>query len=104
MDLGLLYKALSQRRVDMVSANSTDAQLTEPGFTMLQDDKRAFPPYSACYVARQSLLDQQPMVRLALTMLSNHIGAETMRNMNRRVDVEHQPLARVAKDFLATQE
>ena len=104
MDLGLLYEALAQRSVDMVSANSTDAQLTEPRFTMLQDDKHAFPPYSACYVVRKALLNQQPTVGLALTMLSNHINAETMRNMNRRVDVEHQPLAKVAKDFLATQE
>lgn len=104
MDLGLLYQALGRRHVDMVSANSTDAQLTEPQFTMLQDDKHAFPPYSACYVVRKALLDQQPNVGLALTMLSNHIDAETMRNMNRRVDVEHQPVVRVVKDFLATQE
>lgn len=104
MDLGLLYQALAQRSVDMVSANSTDSQLTEARFTMLQDDKHVFPPYSACYVVRKALLDQQPPVGLALTMLSNHINAETMRNMNRRVDVEHQPLVKVAKDFVATQE
>jgi osmoprotectant transport system substrate-binding protein len=104
MDLGLLYQALAQRQVDMVSANSTDAQLTQSRFTMLQDDKHAFPPYSACYVVRKALLDQQPSVGLALTMLSNHISDETMRNMNRRVDVEHQPLVKVVKEFLATQE
>ena len=104
MDLGLLFQALGQRRVDMISANSTDAQLTEPRFTMLQDDKHAFPPYSGCYVVRKALLDQQPNVRFALTMLSNHINADAMRSMNKRVDVEHQPIAKVAKDFLATQE
>jgi glycine betaine/choline ABC-type transport system substrate-binding protein len=104
MDLGLLYQALGRRQVDMASANSTDAQLTEPQFTMLQDDKHAFPPYSACYVVRKALLDQQPDVGLVLTMLSNHINAETMRSLNRRVDVEHQPIVRVAKDFLATQQ
>src|SRR5579875_3453664 len=68
MDLGLLFEALGRRRVDMISANSTDSQLTEPRFTMLQDDKHVFPPYSACYVARKALLDQQPNVGLALTM------------------------------------
>lgn len=104
MDLGLLYQALAQRHVDMVSANSTDAQLTQPQFTMLQDDKHAFPPYSACYVARKALLDQRPDIGFVLTMLSNHINAEIMRSMNRRVDVEHQPIVKVVKDFLATQE
>ncbi|HZS56954.1 MAG TPA: glycine betaine ABC transporter substrate-binding protein [Bryobacteraceae bacterium] len=104
MDLGLLYQALGRKQVDMASANSTDAQLTEPQFTMLQDDKHAFPPYSACFVVRKSLLDQQPHVGLVLTMLSNHLDAETMRSLNRKVDIDHQPVAKVAKDFLATQQ
>ena len=104
MDLGLLYRALSQRQVDMVSANSTDAQLTESQFTLLRDDKHAFPPYSACYIVRKALLEQQPNIETALSMLSNHINDETMRNMNKRVDVDHQPIVEVARNFLATQE
>jgi glycine betaine/choline ABC-type transport system substrate-binding protein len=105
MDLGLLYRALSQNSVDMVSANSTDAQLANNmRFIVLDDDKHAFPPYSACYVVRKALLDDQPLAALALTMLSNHISEETMRNMNKRVDVEHQPVVKVARDFLATQQ
>ncbi len=71
---------------------------------MLEDDKHAFPPYSACYVVRQRLLEQQPHVGLALTMLSNHISAEIMRNLNRKVEVEHQPVVKVVRDFLLTQE
>ena len=104
MDLGLLYKALAQKQVDMVSGNSTDAQLTEQQFTMLADDKHAFPPYSACYVVRQALLKEQPNVGLALTNLCNHISADTMRELNRKVDLEHQPVIKVARDFLATQQ
>jgi glycine betaine/choline ABC-type transport system substrate-binding protein len=104
MDLGLLYQALGRKQVDMASANSTDAQLTEPQFTMLQDDKHSFPPYSACYVVRKALLDRQPHVGLVLTMLSNHLNAETMRSLNRRVDIDHQPIVKVAKDFLTTQQ
>lgn len=104
MDLGLLYRALSQGQIDMIAANSTDALLTDPRYTVLTDDKNVFPPYSACFVVRQSIAQQQPEVSLALTMLSNHLPAETMRALNRRVDVEHQPVARVASDFLATQQ
>lgn len=104
MDLGLLYRALQQKRVDMVSANSTDAQLSELQFTMLNDDKHAFPPYSACYVARKPLLEQQASVGLFLTALSNHISEQTMRDLNKKVDVQHQPVSQVAKDFLATQQ
>lgn len=103
MDLGLLYQALRQKNVDMAAANSTDAPLTDPRFTVLKDDKKAFPPYTACYVARERLLEQQPSVRWALTLLQNRIGDDTMRNLNRRVEIEHQAVERVATDFLQTQ-
>jgi len=103
MDLGLLYQALRQRKIDMAAGNSTDAQLSEPYFSMLRDDKRAFPPYSACYVVREDLIKQQPQVEWALTMLSNRISDEAMRGLNRRVEVDHVPIEKVAKDFLATQ-
>ncbi len=104
MDLGLLYQALRQRNIDMIAANSTDSLLTDNRFAVLADDKHTFPPYSACYVVRRSAIEQQPAIELALTMLSNHINDETMRMLNRRIDVDHQPVQRVAKDFLATQQ
>jgi glycine betaine/choline ABC-type transport system substrate-binding protein len=103
MDLGLLYRALKSHKVDMAAADSTDASLTDPSFTVLEDDRKAFPPYNACFVLRKSLIDQRPDVEMALTMLSNHINAETMRALNRLVEVDHQPVERVARDFLQTQ-
>lgn len=103
MDLGLLYEALKQKQIDMAAGNSTDAQLAEREFVALEDDKKAFPPYSACYVLRKKLADQQPQVAWALTMLSNHLSDEIMRGLNRRVQIDHQPVERVAHDFLATQ-
>lgn len=103
MDLGLLYQALEQKKIDMAAANSTDGLLTDREFMVLGDDQKAFPPYTACYVVRQTVVDQRPGVESALSMLSGHINEETMRNLNRRVDVEHQPVANVAKDFLLSQ-
>ena len=103
MDLGLLYQALEQARVDMAAGNSTDAQLSDRKVMMLRDDKKAFPPYNACFVVRASLLEQRPEVNWALSMLANRISDETMRSLNRRVEMEHQPITKVAHDFLATQ-
>ena len=103
MDLGLLYKALQQNQIDMAAGNSTDGLLTDKNLTTLADDKHAFPPYSACFVVREALLKDRPNLRWALTMLSGHMSDETMRALNRKVDVEHQPVPAVARDFLATQ-
>ena len=104
MDLGLLYRALGQGQIDMIAANSTDSLLTDSRYAVLADDRHTFPPYSACFVIRQSVAQQQPAVEMALTMLSNHLTDETMRSLNRRVDVDHQPVERVARDFLVTQQ
>jgi osmoprotectant transport system substrate-binding protein len=103
MDLGLLYRALQQKNIDMAAGNSTDAPLTNPRFLALADDQHAFPPYNACYVVRENAVKQQPAVKWALTMLQGRISDETMRELNRRVEVEHQPVASIAKDFLRTQ-
>lgn len=103
MDLGLLYQALEQRKVDMAAGNSTDAQLAGPKFTVLRDDRKVFPPYNACFVVRRSLIQQRPAAEWALSMLSNHIGDDTMRELNRRVEQDRVPIEKVARDFLAGQ-
>lgn len=103
MDLGLLYQALQQNKIDMAAGDSTDAPLTQSAFMVLNDDKKAFPPYTACYVVRASVIQQQPAIKWALTLLQNRISDEIMRDLNRRVDIEHQPVSKVATDFLANQ-
>lgn len=103
MDLGLLYQALQQKSIDMGAGNSTDAQLSNSNFTVLRDDKKVFPPYNACYVVRCELIQQKPQVEWALSMLQNRLSEETMRKLNRSVDIDHEPVEKVVKDFLATQ-
>jgi osmoprotectant transport system substrate-binding protein len=103
MDLGLLYQALKQRKVDMAAASSTDAQLTDGTFAMLEDDRKAFPPYNACYIIRSELAQAQPGAKQALESLSAKISEGVMRSLNRKVDIEHQQVERVVADFLAGQ-
>jgi osmoprotectant transport system substrate-binding protein len=103
MDLGLLYQALEQRKIDMAAGNSTDAQLAGSKFTVLRDDRKVFPPYNACFVVRRTLVQQRPEAEWALSMLSNHISDETMRELNRRVEEDRQPVEKVAREFLAGQ-
>ncbi len=103
MDLGLLYQALEQRKVDMAAGNSTDAQLADSKFSVLRDDKKVFPPYNACFVVRRGLIQQRPEAEWALSMLSHRISDQTMRELNRRVEQDHQPIEKVAREFLAGQ-
>jgi glycine betaine/choline ABC-type transport system substrate-binding protein len=103
MDLGLLYQALDQRKVDMAAGSSTDAQLIDSKYVQLADDRHAFPAYNACYLVRKETLEQYSGVSDALNMLQNRISDDTMRQLNRRVQAEHEAVEKVARDFLATQ-
>jgi osmoprotectant transport system substrate-binding protein len=100
MDLGLLYPALQAERIEMAAASATDGMLARPEFVILEDDRRYFPPYECAIVVRQDTLQRFPRLNGALAELSGRISDSTMRRMNQSVDVEHRPVAQVARDFL----
>jgi glycine betaine/choline ABC-type transport system substrate-binding protein len=100
MDLGLLYRALDQRQVEMIAAAATDGMLSALDVTVLQDDKHYFPPYEAAAVVRADSLASRHGMREALEELSGKLSNETMRKLNYEVDGKHRPLADVAREFL----
>jgi osmoprotectant transport system substrate-binding protein len=101
MDLGLLYPALESGQVDMAAASATDGRLADPGYMVLLDDRRYFPPYECAVVVRQDALQRFPQLRQALDQLSGRIPADLMRRMNAAVDRDHRSVAEVASEFLS---
>jgi osmoprotectant transport system substrate-binding protein len=100
MDLGLLYKALEQRQVNMVAGSATDAQLMGAPVKVLKDDRGAFGPYQALLVVSQDSEKKHPGLKAALLELSGKISDEEMRRMNYEVDIQKVPPAKVAAAFL----
>ncbi|HZP42291.1 MAG TPA: glycine betaine ABC transporter substrate-binding protein [Candidatus Binatia bacterium] len=101
MDLGLLYRALVDRQVDVVAGNATDAQIESLRLRALADDRHAFPPYEAAPVVRQAALDRHPALRAALDALGGTLTAEAMRRLNYGVDGEHRSPAEVVRAWRA---
>ncbi|MGC1462643.1 MAG: glycine betaine ABC transporter substrate-binding protein [Terracidiphilus sp.] len=99
MDLGLLYRALMQRQVDMIAANSTDGPIEALGLTVLADDKQYFPPYEAVPLVRADALQRWPQIQTALDALAGKITADDMRAMNEAVDGQHRDPAEVVREF-----
>jgi osmoprotectant transport system substrate-binding protein len=99
MDLGLLYRALNGRQVDIIAGNSTDGPIKAFQLTVLQDDKHYFPPYQAIPLVRQEALDRWPQLRRAFADLGGKITAEEMQTMNEAVDGEHRDPAQVVREF-----
>jgi osmoprotectant transport system substrate-binding protein len=99
MDLGLLYRALNARQVDMIAANSTDGPIQALGLTALEDDKHYFPPYQAVPLMRAESLKRWPQMQVALDALAGRITADDMRAMNEAIDGQHRDPAAVVKEF-----
>jgi osmoprotectant transport system substrate-binding protein len=102
MDLGLLYRALQNKSVDIVAGNNTDGLIAALGLVVLDDDKHYFPPYDAVPIVRPSIFADCPQARAAFERLGGQITADKMRAMNYAVDGEKKDAAAVAKDFLAS--
>jgi glycine betaine/choline ABC-type transport system substrate-binding protein len=100
MDLSLIYRALSQRQVDLIAGDATSGLIQAYDLAMLQDNRQYFPPYDAVPVARREALLRHPAAREALERLAGHITIEDMRRMNHAVDAGRQDPAAVAHEFL----
>jgi osmoprotectant transport system substrate-binding protein len=100
MDLGLLYRALEQKQVDLVAGNSTDGLIGALSLAVLEDDRHYFPPYEAVPIVGEATLERHPEMRAALNELAGKISEEDMRRMNYAVDGEHRDPKEVVHDFL----
>jgi glycine betaine/choline ABC-type transport system substrate-binding protein len=101
MDLGLLYAALEQNRVNIVAGSATDGLLAARDFVVLADDRRVFPAYEVCVAVRGAALAKHPGLRGALAELSGRITNAEMRKMNLAVDGGRRDPRDVAREFLA---
>ena len=101
MDLGLLYRALTQHQADIVAGNSTDGLIVTLHLVPLNDDKHYFPPYDAVPIVRHATLEKYPEIRTALQELGGKISAEEMRQMNAAVDADQRDVKDVVREFRA---
>jgi osmoprotectant transport system substrate-binding protein len=99
MDLGLIYRALVDKKVDIVAGNSTDGLIEALHLAALTDDRHYFPPYDAVPIVRDATLAKFPALRGALADLAGKISEAEMRKMNAEVDAEQREVAAVVRAF-----
>lgn len=102
MDLGLLYRALEQRQVNMIAGNSTDGPISVFDVTVLRDDQQSFPAYEAAIVVRPDSLDRVPGLSGVLNELTGRLNEDTMRRLNYQAVTRRGQVADVAREFLDT--
>lgn len=100
MELGLLYRALQEKQVDVVAGSATDGVISALGMVVLEDDRRYFPPYEAVPIVNRKASERFPQLRGALQSLAGKISEDEMRRMNYAVDGQQRDAAQVAREFL----
>jgi len=100
MDLGLTYKALASKQIDLIAGNSTDGLIESLGLVALEDDLHYFPPYDAAVVAREDVDRKCSGASRALASLANTIDDAAMRKLNFEVDGRKRDVADVARELL----
>ncbi len=100
MDAGLVYTALRNGQVFSGLVYTTDGRLSAFDLKLLEDDKRYFPDYTAAPVVRKEVLDAHPQLATLLKPLAEQLDDQTLRELNAKVDVEHQSPGKVAAEYL----
>ncbi len=100
MDSSLMYQAIANGSVDVISAFSTDGRIAALNLRVLEDDRGTIPPYDAVILVSPHLMRKHPSVAEALRRLAGTIDADRMRRMNLEVDEFGKSPAEVASKFL----
>ena len=103
MDPSLMYQAVANAQVDLISAFSTDGRIAALDLVLLEDERHAIPPYDAVVLAGARLVREHPDAVAALRELSGAIDADRMRRMNLAVDQEGKSSEAVAEEFIQSQ-
>lgn len=86
MQIGLVYDAVHNGKMDMVLGYSTDGRIASYHLKMLKDDKQFFPPYDASMVVNTELLKKYPELKPVLERMANQITTKEMQQLNYKAD------------------
>ncbi len=96
----VMYKAIYNGKLDVISGYSTDGRLKAYDLTVLGDDQKIFPPYYAAPVVRRNILQQYPELAPVLNKLAGEINDSVMTALNYQVEFLHQSPEKCAHGFL----
>ncbi|MEK3993119.1 glycine betaine ABC transporter substrate-binding protein [Robertmurraya sp. FSL R5-0851] len=99
-DNGLKYEVLRNNEADVAPAYTTEGQLVNTDeFTLLEDDKRVWPPYNLAPVIRNQVLEANPEIADVINKVSATLDTKTITALNAKVDVDKEEYEEVAKEY-----
>ncbi|MEG0375147.1 MAG: glycine betaine ABC transporter substrate-binding protein [Raoultibacter sp.] len=102
-DNGLKYSVLSQGEGDVAPAYTTEGQLLNTNeYTLLIDDKQAWPPYNLAPIIRNETLTANPAIADVLNKVSASLDTRAVTSLNAAVDVDKREYEDVARKYYET--
>jgi len=99
-DKSVIYQALLDGKVEVAEGFSTEGRIEDFGLMVLEDDLEFFPVYEPSPLVRAEAFARYPQLGKVLQKLAGLIDTQTMRQMNREVELEGQDYQAVAQAFL----
>jgi glycine betaine/choline ABC-type transport system substrate-binding protein len=97
-----LYKALKDEDVDAVMLVTTDGRLLGKNWlVLLEDDEHRLPAANVFWMTRQDVIDEAgPGYEKAILAAQKGLNLQVMRELNAKVELEEEPPAKVAAEYL----
>ncbi|OOM75591.1 carnitine transport binding protein OpuCC precursor [Clostridium puniceum] len=100
MDIGLKYKAINSKEIDVMNVFTTDGQLSASDVVALKDNKNFFQTYYCGTVVREDTLKKYPELKEVLMKMQDIITDSEMAKLNYEVETNKRDEKDVAKEFL----
>jgi osmoprotectant transport system substrate-binding protein len=96
---GLTFPAVTSGAQDLNVCYTTSAQIAKLNFTLLQDDKNAFPIYNPAPIVRDSTLQKAPQIATILNKLAPFLTTQVSQQLQAEV-ADGKSITEVATTFL----
>jgi osmoprotectant transport system permease protein len=94
-----MYAGIAQGDVDVISAYSTDGRIASQGLVVLEDSRKALPPYDAVLLLSMHAASNSELLD-NLKPIIGRINDNIMRNANKIVDVDGGSVESAARYLL----
>lgn len=102
-DTGAIYGAVDQGECTVGEVFATDGRIDALDLVVLEDDRSFFPAYNAAPVIYTKTLQEYPELEAVLEQVAAKLNDETMRSLNRKVDVQGEEPEQVAYDWMVAE-
>ncbi|KAA0021434.1 glycine betaine ABC transporter substrate-binding protein [Antrihabitans cavernicola] len=104
LQTGIIYQATADgNQCKFGEVFTTDGRIIALNLVLLDDDRQFFPKYNPALVMKKSFADAHPDVAKVMEPISAKLTNDAMTEMNRKVDVEGQEPADVARDWMVSE-